>query len=149
MAKIYTIYGETYDKLPNPLNLPDGSQLSPVSEAKFIDLGGIIEDDGEPTHQEELDAACDTFIEIVLEIAEKIGDSSFYGGINEQDKLLNSQYAKDHPTEALILSQRWNGANLACNFFADKPDLYAQFHSPNWFYYAWARYAQQLEAKDK
>ena len=143
--KIYTIFGESYDKIPNPLTLPDGSQLSPVSEAKFLELGGTIEDDGEPTHWEELDAACDVFIAVVLEIADKIGDPTFMGGINEQEKLLNSDYAQSHTTEALILSERWNGANLACNHFANKPDVNMQ--SPAWYYYAWQRYAEQQEAK--
>ena len=143
--KIYTIYGESYDKIPNPLTLQDGSQLSPVSEAKFVELGGVISDDGEPTHWEELDAACDVFIAVVLEIAETIGDPTFMGGINEQEKLLNSDYAKAHTTEALVLSERWNGANLACNHFANKPDVNMQ--SPAWYWYAWSRYAEQLEAK--
>ena len=145
MAKIYTWNGETYNKIPDPLHLADGSSISPVSEEKFIELGGTVEDDGEPTHWEELDAACDVFIAVVLEIAETIGDPTFMGGINEQEKLLNSAYAKAHTTEALVLSERWNGANLACNHFANKPDVNMQ--SPAWYYYAWQRYAEQLEAK--
>ena len=145
MAKIYTFNGETYNKLPNPLHLSDGSTLSPVTEETFVANGGTIEDDGEPTHWEELDAACDVFIAVVLEIAETIGDPTFMGGINEQEKLLNSDYAKEHTTEALVLSERWNGANLACNHFANKPDVNMQ--SPAWYWYAWQRYAEQLEAK--
>lgn len=147
--KIYTIYGESYNEIPNPLTLPDGSQLSPVSEAKFIEFGGTVEDDGKPTHMEELDDACDKFIENVLAIQEFIGSTDFFGGIDEMDKLDNSQAAKDDPMTALTLAQRWSATNTRCNFFADKPDLIKAFHSPNWFYYAWARYAQQLEAKGK
>lgn len=137
--KHYIWQGETLDAIPNPLQLPDGNQLSPVTEADFLANGGEIFEDEEPTHWEELDAACDVFIAVVLEIANKIGDPTFMGGINEQEKLLNSQYAKDHTTEALILSDRWNGANLACNHFANKPDVNMQ--SPAWYYYAWTRYA--------
>jgi hypothetical protein len=145
MAKIYTWQGNTYDKIPDPLKLEDGTSISPVSEALFIANGGTVEDDGEPTHWEELDAACDVFIAVVLEIAETIGDPTFMGGINEQEKLLNSDYAKEHTTEALVLSERWNGANLACNHFANKPDVNMQ--SPAWYWYAWSRYAEQMEAK--
>jgi hypothetical protein len=145
MAKVYTWNGETYNKIPNPLKLEDGTSISPVSEAAFIANGGSVEENGEPTHWEELDAACDVFIAVVLEIAETIGDPTFMGGINEQEKLLNSDYAKEHTTEALVLSERWNGANLACNHFANKPDVNMQ--SPAWYYYAWQRYAEQLEAK--
>lgn len=143
--KQYTWNGETFNKIPDPLRLADGSSISPVSEAVFIANGGLVEEDGEPTHWEELDAACDVFIAVVLEIAETIGDPTFMGGINEQEKLLNSAYAKTHTTEALVLSERWNGANLACNHFANKPDVNMQ--SPAWYYYAWQRYADQLEAK--
>ena len=145
MATVYIWKDQTYNKIPNPLHLDDGSTISPVSEAKFIELGGIVEDDGEPTHWEELDAACDVFIAVVLEIADTIGDPTFMGGINEQEKLLNSDYAKEHTTEALVLSERWNGANLACNHFANKPDVNMQ--SPAWYWYAWQRYAEQMEAK--
>ena len=143
--KIYTWNDETYTSIPNPLILADGSSISPVSEAVFIANGGTVEENGEPTHWEELDAACDVFIAVVLEIAETIGDPTFMGGINEQEKLLNADYAKEHTTEALVLSERWNGANLACNHFANKPDVNMQ--SPAWYYYAWQRYAEQLEAK--
>ena len=142
--KIYTIYGESYDKVPNPLTLPDGSQISPVSEAKFIELGGTIEDDGKPTHMEELDDACDKFIANVLDIQEFIGSTDFFGGIDEMDTLDKSEAAAQNPTQALTLAQRWSATDRRCNFFADKPDLIATMHSPNWFYYAWARYAQQV-----
>jgi len=142
--KHFTWQGETYDQIPDPLKFEDGSQISPVTEEVFLANGGTVEDDGEPTHWEELDAACDVFIAVVLEIAETIGDPTFMGGINEQEKLLNSDYAKEHTTEALVLSERWNGANLACNHFANKPDVNMQ--SPAWYWYAWSRYAEQLEA---
>lgn len=145
--KIYTIYGNSYNEIPNPLTLSDGSQLSPVSEAKFIELGGTVEDDGAPTHYEELCDACDVFIDVVLAIQEFIGDTDFLGGIDQMGMLENSTAAQEDAITALKLAQRWAAANTRCNFFADKPDLYDQFHSPNWFYFAWARYAEQLEAK--
>ena len=118
--KIYTWNDETYTSIPNPLILADGSSISPVSEAVFIANGGTVEENGEPTHYEELCDSCDTFIEVVLEIAEKIGDASFMGGINQQAMLRDSQYAKDNPTDALTLAERWNGADKACNFYADR-----------------------------
>ena len=142
--KIYTWNGETFNKIPDPLKLADGSSISPVSEEKFIDLGGTVEDDGKPTHMEELDDACDKFIANVLDIQEFIGSTDFFGGIDEMDILDNSQAAQDDPMTALKLAQRWAATNTRCNFFADKPDLIETFHSPAWFYYAWARYAQQV-----
>lgn len=142
--KIYTYNGETFTSIPNPLKLADGSTISPVSEETLIANGGTVEDDGKPTHMEELDDACDKFIENVLAIQEFIGSTDFFGGIDEMDTLDNSQAAQDDPVTALKLAQRWAATNTRCNFFADKPDLIDTMHSPNWFYYAWARYAQQV-----
>ena len=147
--KLYIYNGETYTTIPNPLTLEDGSQISPVSEALFIEKGGTIEEDGQPTHMEELDDACDKFIENVLDIQEFVGSTDFFGGINEMSTLDDSAAAQEDPMRALTLAQRWAATNTRCNFFADKPDLYADFHSPKWFYYAWARFAQQLENKGK
>ena len=146
MKKLYTINGETTDYLPKILNLPDG-QISPVTEATFLANGGTIEETTEPTHMEELDDACDKFVANVLDIQEFIGSTDFYGGIDSMDDLDNSEAAQEDPMTALKLAQRWAATNTRCNFFADKPDLYDQFHSPLRFYYAWARYADQLEAK--
>ena len=144
--KLYIWNNETFTSIPDPLHTGHGD-ISPVSEKDFLDEGGIIEEDGQPTHMEELDDACDKFIANVLDIQEFIGSTDFFGGIDEMDMLDNSQAAKDDPVTALKLAQRWAATNTRCNFFADKPDLYKQFHSPNWFYYAWARYAQQIEGK--
>lgn len=145
--KQYIWNDETYNKLPDPLRLSNGSQVSPVSEALFIANGGIVFDDGEPTHYEELCDACDKFIANVLDIQEFIGSTDFFGGIDEMDTLDNSEAAQQNPTQALTLAQRWSATDRRCNFFADKPDLIKEFHSPNWFYFAWARFAEQLEAK--
>ena len=144
--KIYTWQGQTYDKIPDPLKLEDGTSISPVSEALFIANGGTVEDDGKPTHYEELCDACDRFIANVLDIQEFIGSTDFFGGIDEMDILDNSEAAEQNPTQALKLAQRWAATNTRCNFFADKPDLIDTFHSPAWFYFAWARYAEQLQA---
>lgn len=144
--KIYTWQGNTYDKIPDPLKLADGSQISPVSEATFIAHGGTVEDNGQPTHYEELCDACDVFIAVVLDIQEFIGSTDFLGGIDQMGVLEESKAAQSDKITALTLAQRWAAANTRCNFFADKPDLYDQFHSPNWFYFAWQRYAEQLEA---
>ena len=147
MAKIYTGNGETFNKIPDPLHLADGSTISPVSEEKFIEAGGVVEDDGLPTHYEELCDACDVFIAVVLDIQEFIGSTDFLGGIDQMSMLEESEAAQADKLTALTLAQRWAAANTRCNFFADKPDLYKDFHSPNWFYFCWQRYADQLEDK--
>lgn len=144
--KHFTWQGETYDQIPDPLKFEDGSQISPVTEEVFLANGGTVEDDGTPTHYEELCDACDVFIAVVLDIQEFIGSTDFLGGIDQMGMLEDSEAAQSDKLTALTLAQRWAAANTRCNFFADKPDLYENFHSPNWFYFAWARYAEQLQA---
>lgn len=72
--KTYTIEGKTYTTLPDPLvlstgtwspmHLPDGS----YNDAKFRELGGEIEDDGQPTPEE---AVCGEFAELIMYLAKK------------------------------------------------------------------------------
>ena len=85
--KIYTWNDETYTSIPNPLILADGSSISPVSEAVFIANGGTVEENGEPTHLELLEAAGDKFITCCNKIGQFIGNPSFQGGIDEIDEL--------------------------------------------------------------
>ena len=147
--KHYTYNDVTTDTLPGVITLPNGDQLSPVTEISFVANGGEIIEDGEPTHYEELCDACDVFIAVVLDIQKFIGDTDFLGGIDQMGMLENSEAAQADPITALKLAQRWAAANTRCNFFADKPDLYEEFHSPKWFYFAWDRFMQQLEASNE
>lgn len=66
--KHYTIDGVTTDTIPNPCH---GD--SPVSEAHFIELGGTITDDGEPTPQEKFLAGLDTYLEGLEDQVEALG----------------------------------------------------------------------------
>ena len=50
--KHYTIDGKTCDKLPDPCH-----GVSPMTEERFIALGGTITDDGEPTPEERVRGA--------------------------------------------------------------------------------------------
>jgi hypothetical protein len=59
--KTYTISGKTYDHLPDPLYL-NGAAYSPMTEARFVKLGGTITDDGEPTPKEAFLATLDTYL---------------------------------------------------------------------------------------
>ena len=142
--KTYTFDGETTDRLPGILNVP-GGQISPVSEATFIQYGGIIEEDDEPTHMELMDAACDVFVAISLDIGDFIGDPDFRGGIDEIDKLYQSEAAQQNPEQALILAARWLAADKAPNHWASKDDV--NLASPACWWYCWERYANQQEAE--
>ena len=59
--KTYTYNGKTYDKLPGPIQTPEG-QISPVTEALFRSLGGIIEDDGKLSPKEVVIASLNTLL---------------------------------------------------------------------------------------
>ena len=65
--KTYTINGETYDHIPDPLTIGDIT-YSPVTEKLFRELGGTIEDDGEPTARERV---CASFAALIADLAQK------------------------------------------------------------------------------
>lgn len=134
--KIYTKNGKTWKGAPpNPLTLDDGTFISPVSDADFVAAGGEITENGEPTHMEELLAAEETFRQVCAAIGEFIDDPTFRGGINDMSELAESEAAQENPVQALMLSERWNGADKACNHFASKSDVNLQ--SPKWWYHCW------------
>lgn len=144
--KHFTFNGGTTDKLPGKLTLP-GETISPITEETFLAYGGSIEEDGEPTHTELLDAACDGFVAVCNDIGEFIGDPDFQGGIDEIDKLYQSEAAQQNPEQALILAARWEGADKQCNHWASKSDV--NLASPAWWWYCWQRYADRLEADEE
>lgn len=63
--KTYTINGETFDHLPDPLTIGDIT-YSPVSETLFRSLGGTVHDDGEPTAKERV---CGAFRDLIAHLA--------------------------------------------------------------------------------
>ena len=143
--KSYIWNNETYDHLPDPLEV-DGGQITPVSEALFESLGGVIEDDGEPTHMELLDAACDVFVDVSFRIGAFIGAPDFQGGIDEIKKLRTFAATLTDPTQIIIalkLMAEWEGADKECNHWASKEDV--GLASPAWWWYCWERYARQQE----
>ena len=50
--KHYFFNGHEFSRIPDPITLKNGSNVSPVTEAVFRALGGTITDDGLPTPQE-------------------------------------------------------------------------------------------------
>ncbi len=61
--KHYTIDNITTDYLPDPCK-----GVSPMTEARFVALGGTIVDDGEPTPQERV---CQEFADLIEDLASK------------------------------------------------------------------------------
>lgn len=66
--KHYTFDGIEYDHLPNPLKLTDGSTVSPMTEARFVEMGGTIYDDGAPTPKERVRAS---FAALIADLAQQ------------------------------------------------------------------------------
>ena len=144
--KLYYHNGELLKKVPDPFcgSSPMYDRNGNLREDLFIELGGTIEEDDEPTHMELLDAACDKFVEVSLDIGDFIGDTDFRGGIDEIDTLYQSEAAQRDPNRALILAARWIAADKALNHWASKDDV--GLASPACWWYCWERYANQQEA---
>lgn len=65
--KTFIYDGKTYDKLPDPLKTA-GGEVSPMTEKLFVQLGGTITDDGEPTQEQ---AVLDEFADLIADLAQK------------------------------------------------------------------------------
>lgn len=61
--KHYTIDNITTDYLPDPCK-----GVSPMTDARFVALGGTITDDGEPTPEERV---CQEFADLIEDLASK------------------------------------------------------------------------------
>ena len=59
--KIYHFENRTYTSLPDPLKTA-GGEVSPMTEKLFKQLGGTIEDDGEPTPEEKFFSALNAYL---------------------------------------------------------------------------------------
>ena len=71
--KTYTFEGVTYTELPKKLKLANGDTVSPVTEFIFQSLGGVINDDGQPTPAEAFKAGIETYLETLEEQMADLG----------------------------------------------------------------------------
>lgn len=69
--KSYTFDGKTYTSLPDPLYL-NGNAYSPMTEAKFEALGGVITDDGELTPKERFLGALNAYLDELEDKAKEL-----------------------------------------------------------------------------
>lgn len=135
--KTYTIEGKTYKELPNPLRLSNGSCYSPVIEALFEELGGVIEDDGEIWTSEEKEfqalPCCTAFKSVCNQIAAFMEVETFLGGYDDILAFQQSEKAQQNPVQALMLAMMWQGADDDCNYRAQKFGI----PRPRWWYCCW------------
>ena len=69
--KTYIFNGKTYDYLPDPLKTAEGD-VSPMSEKLFVQLGGTITDDGQPTPERKFFAALNGYLAELEQQAEAL-----------------------------------------------------------------------------
>ena len=120
--------------------LPDPwKKVSPMTEARFIELGGTITDDGEPSSFEE---ACTQFRTLCAEIGGFIGDAEFKGGFDEYAVFAMSEAYAQSPVQGNALAIRWSALNELCKYEGAKIGL----GQPDWWYQCWNLAEEQVGA---
>ena len=127
--KHFIFDGKTYDKLPDPLKTA-GGEISPMTEARFVALGGTITDDGLPSPFE---AACAQFRTLCAAIGEFIGDAEFKGGFDEYTEFATSEAYAQNPVQGNALAIQWSALNELCKYEGAKICL----GQPDWWYKCW------------
>jgi hypothetical protein len=127
--KTFEYDGKIYDKLPDPLKTA-GGEVSPMTEKLFVQLGGTIEDDGEPTPFE---AACAQFRTLCAQIGAFINAPDFKGGFDEYTEFATSEAYQQNPVQGNALAIQWSALNELCKYEGAK-EGYGQ---PDWWYKCW------------
>ena len=127
--KTYTFDGKTYTKLPDPLKTA-GGEVSPMTEKLFVQLGGEIHDDGQPTPFE---SACAQFRTLCAQIGNFIDDQDFKGGFDEYTEFAMSEAYQQNPVQGNALAIQWSALNELCKYEGAKIGL----GQPEWWYKCW------------
>ena len=125
---IYEYEGETFKTLPDPF-----LNMSPMTDELFIELGGTITDDGNPSPEQEFEAACALFRTICAAIGQFIGADNFHGGFGEMASFASSEAYQANPVMGNSLAIQWSAANEQGKYFGSKIGL----GQPQWWYRCW------------
>ena len=125
---IYEYEGETFKTLPDPF-----LNMSPMTDELFIELGGTITDDGNPSPEQEFEAACAQFRTICAAIGQFIGAENFHGGFGEMASFASSEAYQANPVMGNSLAIQWSAANEQGKYFGSKIGL----GQPQWWYRCW------------
>ena len=125
---IYEYEGETFKTLPDPF-----LNMSPMTDELFIELGGTITDDGNPSPEQEFEAACALFRTICAAIGQFIGADNFHGGFGEMASFASSEAYQANPVMGNGLAIQWSAANEQGKYFGSKIGL----GQPQWWYRCW------------
>jgi len=128
--KTYHYGNKSYTTLPDPLHTEEG-EVSPMTDERFVALGGTIEDDGQPTPFE---AACAQFRTLCAQIGEFIGDADFKGGFDEYTEFAMSEAYQQSPVQGNALAIQWSALNELCKYEGAK----AGYGQPEWWYKCWS-----------
>lgn len=126
---LYTYDGQTFKSLPDPFQ-----NISPMTEELFEQLGGTITEDGNPTPEQEFEAACAQFRTICAAIGQFIGAENFHGGFGEMASFASSEAYQANPVMGNSLAIQWSAANEQGKYFGSKIGL----SQPAWWYRCWA-----------
>jgi len=125
---IYEYEGETFKTLPDPF-----LNMSPMTDELFVELGGTITDDGNPSPEQEFEAACAQFRTICAAIGQFIGAENFHGGFGEMASFASSEAYQANPVMGNSLAIQWSAANEQGKYFGSKIGL----GQPQWWYRCW------------
>ena len=125
---IYEYEGETFKTLPDPF-----LNMSPMTDELFVELGGTITDDGNPSPEQEFEAACAQFRTICAAIGQFIGADNFHGGFGEMASFASSEAYQANPVMGNGLAIQWSAANEQGKYFGSKIGL----GQPQWWYRCW------------
>ena len=125
---IYEYEGETFKTLPDPF-----LNMSPMTDELFVELGGTITDDGNPSPEQEFEAACAQFRTICAAIGQFIGADNFHGGFGEMASFASSEAYQANPVMGNSLAIQWSAANEQGKYFGSKIGL----GQPQWWYRCW------------
>ena len=125
---LYSFNGQTFKALPDPF-----LNRSPMTDELFVELGGTITDDGNPTPEQEFEAACTQFRTICSAIGQFIGAENFHGGFGEMASFASSEAYQANPVMGNSLAIQWSAANEQGKYFGSK----IGYGQPQWWYRCW------------
>ena len=125
---LYSFNGQTFKSLPDPF-----LNRSPMTDELFVELGGTITDDGNPTPEQEFEAACTQFRTICAAIGQFIGADNFHGGFGEMASFASSEAYQANPVMGNSLAIQWSAANEQGKYFGSK----IGYGQPQWWYRCW------------
>ena len=123
--KHYFYNGTEYATLPDPFE-----GVSPMTEARFVEMGGTI---GEAQTITPFEAACAQFRTLCSEIGKFIGDPDFKGGFDEYAEFATSEAYTQNPVKGNALAIQWSALNELCKYEGTK----CGYGQPEWWYKCW------------